>query len=161
MPKHFIMFFITRNTLRHAHNFLILLCLQTILIVSNENANKLKFKHSKNYQHLLGWLLSNLWWIFQRKNTKLTLLDPACEISGWSRGGEFQPLYGKKNTMEKPQILFYTVNYTYIMSSDPKGFVFSFKTLDFVALKNSAGNCTYASKNSKICSQLLWCAAKN
>ena len=43
----------------------------------------------------------------------------------------------------------YTVNYTYIRNSDPKGFVSSFKTVDFVADQSSASNLTYASKFRK------------
>ena len=46
-------------------------------------------------------------------------------------------------------ILFYTVTYTYIRSSDPKGFFPSFKTLDLVADQSSAANSTYASNFQK------------
>ena len=52
--------------------------------------------------------------------------------------------------LEKPtsecliQILFYTVDVTYIRSSDPKGFFPSFKALDLVANQSSAANATYA-----------------
>jgi hypothetical protein len=38
----------------------------------------------------------------------------------------------------------YTLNYTYIWSSDPKGFLSSFKTLDLVADQSSPANSTYA-----------------
>ena len=57
---------------------------------------------------------------------------------------------GGKPTLEcLIQILFYTVNYTYIRSSDPKGFFPSFKTLDLVADQSSAANSTYLSKFQK------------
>ena len=47
-------------------------------------------------------------------------------------------------------IIFYTVNYTYIRSSDPKGFFPSFKTLDLVAVQSLAANSTYALKFRKL-----------
>ena len=47
------------------------------------------------------------------------------------------------------QILFYIGNNTYIMSSYPKEFFPSFKTLELVADQSSAANSTYASNFQK------------
>ena len=52
--------------------------------------------------------------------------------------GLIPPPYGKPTLDCLIQILFCTVNYTYIWNSDPKGFESSFKTLDFVADQSSA-----------------------
>ena len=54
------------------------------------------------------------------------------------RGGGFHPPYQKPTSECLIQILFYTVNYTYIRSSNPKRIVSSFKTLDFRADQSSA-----------------------
>jgi hypothetical protein len=64
---------------------------------------------------------------------------------------ESTPPYGK-STLECLSPILYTVTYTYIRSSDPKGFFPSFKTLDLVADQSSAANSTYASnfRKSKI-----------
>ena len=66
------------------------------------------------------------------------------------------PWGGVESTSEfMSPILFYTVTYTYIRSSDPKWY--------FPSFKSSAANSTYASKfqKSKIGGQLLRPAAKN
>jgi hypothetical protein len=47
---------------------------------------------------------------------------------------------------DKKYFIYYMVNYTYIRSSDPKGFVSSFKTLELVAEECLTANSTYASK---------------
>ena len=69
------------------------------------------------------------------------------------RGGvESTPPYGKYTSEFLSPILFYTVNYTYIRSSDPKGFFPSFKTLNLAVDQSSAAKSTYASnfRKSKI-----------
>jgi hypothetical protein len=69
------------------------------------------------------------------------------------RGGvDSDPPYGKSTSECLSPILFYTVTSTYIRSSDPKGFIPSFKTLGLVADQSSAVNSTYASnfRKSKI-----------
>ena len=66
-----------------------------------------------------------------------------------ARGGLKRPPLGKSTSGCLIQILFYIVNYTYIRSSDPKGFFSSFKTLDLVADQSSAANSTYALKFRK------------
>ena len=66
------------------------------------------------------------------------------------RGGGFHPPYGKSTSECLSPILFYTVTYTYIRSSDPKGFFPSFKTLDLVADQSSAANSTYASNFQRV-----------
>ena len=70
------------------------------------------------------------------------------------RGGGIHPPYGKSTSECLSPILFYTVTYTYIRSSDPKGFFPSFKTLDLVADQSLAANSIYASNFWK--SKIYW-----
>ena len=71
---------------------------------------------------------------------------------GGGGGGGIHPPYGKYTSEFLSPILFYTVNYTYIRSSDPKGFFPSFKTLNLAVDQSSAAKSTYASnfRKSKI-----------
>ena len=58
-------------------------------------------------------------------------------------GGKFHHPYGKPTSKCLIQIPVYTVNHTYIRSTDPTGFFPSFKTRDLVADQSLAENLTY------------------
>ena len=83
-------------------------------------------------------------------------------------GGANMPPLGKSISECLSPILFYTVNYTYIRSSNLKGFCPSFNTLDLVALQSSPSKSIYASNfrkseniQRKICTEHFWRAVKN
>ena len=86
------------------------------------------------------------------QNFLLTLFPTAYFFHGSHGGGGIHPPYGKYTLEFLSPILFYTVNYTYIRSSDPKGFFPSFKTLNLAVDQSSAAKSTYASnfRKSKI-----------
>jgi hypothetical protein len=79
----------------------------------------------------------------------LTLFPTAYFFCGSHGGGGIHPPNGKSTSECLSPILFYTVNYTYIRSSDPNGFFPSFKTLDLVPDLSSAANSTYTSNSQK------------
>ena len=110
--------------------------LKTHFGVSDPNS----FLHSKLY-------------IYKELRSKRNMLNPI-RLGIWDLwvtrgGGGFHPPYWKPTSECLIQILFYTVSYSYIRSSDPKGFYSSFKTLDLVADQSSAVNSTDASKFRK------------
>ena len=83
-------------------------------------------------------------------------------------GGANMPPLGKSISECLSPILFYTVNYTYIRSSNLKGFCPSFNTLDLAALQSSPSKSIYASnfrKSEKIqrkfSAKFFWRAVKN